>query len=177
MSRVGKNPVLVPSGVNVTFTNGMIEVAGKLGKLSMQLTDVVKVEMIDGQIVVAPANDSKISRALWGTTQRRVKNLVNDVANGVTINLDLVGVGYRASVQGNNLSLQLGFSHDVIYPLPAGITVKCEKPTCIAITGADRQLVGQVAAEVRNYRRPEPYKGKGVIRQGEFVIRKEGKKK
>ena len=177
MSRVGKNPVIIPSGVNVTLANGMIEVAGKLGKLSMQLTDAVKVEMVDGQIVVTPANDSKISRSLWGTTQRRVKNLVNDVANGVTINLELVGVGYRASVQGNNLSLQLGFSHDVVYPLPAGITVKCEKPTSIAITGADRQLVGQVAAEVRSYRQPEPYKGKGVIRQGEFVIRKEGKKK
>lgn len=177
MSRVGKNPVIIPSGVDVTLAGGIIEVAGKLGKLSMQLTDAVKVEIVDGQIVVTPANDSKISRSLWGTTQRRVKNLVNDVANGVTINLELVGVGYRASVQGNNLSLQLGFSHDVVYPLPAGITVKCEKPTSIAITGADRQLVGQVAAEVRSYRQPEPYKGKGVIRQGEFVIRKEGKKK
>lgn len=177
MSRVGKNPIIVPAGVNVNISNGQVEVAGKLGKLSMQLSDAVNVEMVDGQIVVKPANDSKVARALWGTTQRRVKNLVNDVANGVTVNLDLVGVGYRASVQGDNLSLQLGFSHDVIYPLPAGISVKCEKPTSIAITGADRQLVGQVAAEVRNYRQPEPYKGKGVIRQGEFVIRKEGKKK
>ena len=177
MSRVGKNPVIVPSGVNVTLSNGKIEVTGKFGKLSMQFTDAVKVEMANSQILVTPANESKVARALWGTTQRRVKNLVNDVANGVTVNLELIGVGYRASVQGNSLSLQLGFSHDVVYPLPEGITVKCEKPTSIAITGADRQLVGQVAAEVRNYRQPEPYKGKGVIRQGEFVIRKEGKKK
>ena len=114
---------------------------------------------------------------MWGTTARRIKNLLNDVSNGVTVNLDLVGVGYRASVQGSNLTIQLGFSHDIVYQLPAGITVKCEKPTSIAVMGANRQMVGQVAAEIRNYRRPEPYKGKGVIRQGEFVVRKEGKKK
>lgn len=177
MSRVGKNPIIIPAGVNVNIASGIIEVTGKLGKLTMRLSDAVNVVMTDGQILVKPANDSKVARSLWGTTQRRVKNLVNDVATGVTVNLELVGVGYRASVQGNNLSLQLGFSHDVIYPLPDGITVKCEKPTSIAITGADRQLVGQIAAEVRSYRKPEPYKGKGVIRQGEFVIRKEGKKK
>lgn len=177
MSRVGKNPIIIPAGVNVNIAHGIVEVTGKLGKLAMRLSDAVSVVMTDGQILVKPANDSKMARSLWGTTQRRVKNLVNDVAVGVTVNLELVGVGYRASVQGNNLSLQLGFSHDVIYPLPEGITVKCEKPTSIAITGADRQLVGQIAAEVRSYRKPEPYKGKGVIRQGEFVIRKEGKKK
>lgn len=177
MSRVGKNPINVPAGVNVNINGGTIEVAGKLGKLSMQLPDVVLVEMVDSQIHVKPVNSSTVARSMWGTIQRRIKNLVNDVTNGVTINLDLVGVGYRASAQGNNLSLQLGFSHDVIYPLPNGISVKCEKPTSVAITGIDRQLVGQVAAEVRNYRLPEPYKGKGVICQGEFVIRKEGKKK
>lgn len=177
MSRVGKNPIIIPLGVNVNIDHGIVEVAGKLGKLKMQLSDAVNVEMTDGQILVKPANESKVARALWGTTQRRVKNLVNDIANGVTVNLELVGVGYRASVQGNTLSLQLGFSHDIMYPLPEGIFVKCDKPTSIAITGADRQLVGQVAAEIRSYRPPEPYKGKGVIRQGEFVIRKEGKKK
>ena len=177
MSRVGKNPIVIPAGVNVNIENGIVEVAGKLGKLAMQLSDAVNVIMTDGQILVKPANNSKVALALWGTTQRRVKNLVNDVSAGVTVNLELVGVGYRASVQGNNLLLQLGFSHDVVYSLPEGITVKCEKPTSIAITGADRQVVGQVAAEVRSYRKPEPYKGKGVIRQGEFVIRKEGKKK
>lgn len=177
MSRVGKNPIVIPAGVNVNIENGIVEVAGKLGKLIMHLSDAVNVVMTDGHILVKPANDSKVAHALWGTTQRRVKNLVNDVAAGVTVNLELVGVGYRASVQGNNLLLQLGFSHDVVYPLPEGITVKCEKPTSIAITGADRQVVGQVAAEIRSYRKPEPYKGKGVIRQGEFVIRKEGKKK
>lgn len=177
MSRVGKSPIAVPVGVHVNISERHVEVAGKLGKLSMQLSDAVIVKMIDNQILVTPANNSKVARALWGTTQRRVKNIVNDVTNGVTVNLDLVGVGYRASVQGENLSLQLGFSHDVIYTLPAGISVKCEKPTSIAITGTDRQLVGQVAAEVRSYRPPEPYKGKGIIRQGEFVIRKEGKKK
>lgn len=177
MSRVGKNPVTIPSGVTVTLAKQKIEVAGKLGKLFLDLTEHVVVENVDNQILVKPANDSKMSRMMWGTTQRRIKNMVSDVDAGVTVNLDLVGVGYRASVQGNNVNIQLGFSHDVVYPLPEGITVKCEKPTAIAITGADRQLVGQVAAEIRSYRKPEPYKGKGVIRQGEFVVRKEGKKK
>ena len=177
MSRVGKNPVSIPSGVTVNLTSNNIDVSGKLGKLSMPLTDHVIVSNVDNQIVVKPANESKQSRMMWGTTARRIKNLLNDVSNGVTVNLDLVGVGYRASVQGSNLTIQLGFSHDIVYQLPAGITVKCEKPTSIAVMGANRQMVGQVAAEIRNYRRPEPYKGKGVIRQGEFVVRKEGKKK
>lgn len=177
MSRVGKNPIVVPTGVNVNITSESMEVVGKLGKLSMPLSDAVKIDMADGLIHVKPVNNSTRARSLWGTTQRRIKNLVNDIANGVTRNLELVGVGYRASVQGNTLTLQLGFSKDVIYSLPEGITVKCEKPTSIAVSGADRQLVGQVVAEIRKHRPPEPYKGKGVIPQGEFVIRKEGKKK
>lgn len=177
MSRVGKHPIQIPSGVNVTINGNVIEASGKLGKLSRILPEGVIVENADNAITVKPANESKQSRMLWGTMQRQISNMINGVANGTTINLDLVGVGYRASVQGQNINVQLGFSHDVVYPIPQGITVKCEKPTSIAITGADKQLVGQVAAEIRKHRQPEPYKGKGVIREGEFVVRKEGKKK
>jgi large subunit ribosomal protein L6 len=177
MSRVGKNPIQIPSGVTVTISGNAIEATGKLGKMSMTLAEGVVVEKQENIITVKPANDSKQSRIMWGTMQRQVANLINGVANGITINLELVGVGYRASVQGQNLNVQLGFSHDVVYPIPQGITVKCEKPTSIAITGANKQLVGQVAAEIAKRRPPEPYKGKGVIREGEFVVRKEGKKK
>jgi large subunit ribosomal protein L6 len=177
MSRVGKHPIQIPSGVNVTINGNVIEASGKLGKLSRILPEGVIVEHTNSAISVKPANESKQSRMLWGTIQRQISNMINGVANGTTINLDLVGVGYRASVQGQNINVQLGFSHDVVYPIPQGITIKCEKPTSIAITGADKQLVGQVAAEIRKHRQPEPYKGKGIIREGEFVVRKEGKKK
>jgi large subunit ribosomal protein L6 len=177
MSRVGKTPIKLPSGVKVDIANNTVEVSGKLGKLSMKYLDVVTVTNQDDIIQVQPANDSKEARINWGTVQRRVANMVNDVTNGVHVNLELAGVGYRASVQGNKVTLQLGFSHDVIYDLPAGITAKSEKPTSLTISGFDRQLVGQVAAEIRAYRKPEPYKGKGIIRNGEFVLRKEGKKK
>lgn len=177
MSRVGKHPIQIPSGVNVTINGNTIEAAGKLGKLARAIPEGVIVENIDNTISVKPANESKQSRMLWGTMQRQISNMINGVATGTTVTLDLVGVGYRASVQGQNVNIQLGFSHDVIYPIPHGITVKCEKPTSIAISGADKQLVGQVAAEIRKHRQPEPYKGKGVIRDGEFVVRKEGKKK
>lgn len=177
MSRVGKTPIKLPSGVKVDIANNTVEVSGKLGKLSMKYLDVVTVINQDDTIQVQPANDSKEARINWGTVQRRVANMVNDVTNGVHVNLELAGVGYRANVQGNKVTLQLGFSHDVIYDLPAGITAKSEKPTSLTISGFDRQLVGQVAAEIRAYRKPEPYKGKGIIRDGEFVLRKEGKKK
>ncbi|MBW8308136.1 MAG: 50S ribosomal protein L6 [Candidatus Paracaedibacteraceae bacterium] len=177
MSRVGKTPIKLPAEVNVAIANNTVEVSGKLGKLSMKYLDVVTVTNQDGVVQVQPANDSKTARINWGTVQRRVANMVNDVTNGVNVNLDLVGVGYRANVQGNKVNLQLGFSHDIVYDLPAGITAKSDKPTSLTISGFDRQLVGQVAAEIRAYRRPEPYKGKGIIRNGEFVLRKEGKKK
>ncbi|AIK96752.1 50S ribosomal protein L6 [Candidatus Odyssella acanthamoebae] len=177
MSRVGKTPIKLPAGVNVAIANNTVEVSGKLGKLSMKYLDVVTVTNQDGVVQVQPANDSKTARINWGTVQRRVANMVSDVTNGVDVNLELIGVGYRANVQGNKVNLQLGFSHDIVYDLPAGITAKSDKPTSLTISGFDRQLVGQVAAEIRAYRRPEPYKGKGIIRNGEFVLRKEGKKK
>jgi large subunit ribosomal protein L6 len=177
MSRVGKTPIKLPAGVSVAIADNTVEVAGKLGKLSMKYLDVVTVTNHEGVVQVQPANDSKTARINWGTVQRRVANMVNDVTNGVNVNLELVGVGYRANVQGNKVNLQLGFSHDIVYDLPAGITAKSDKPTSLTISGFDRQLVGQVAAEIRAYRRPEPYKGKGIIRNGEFVLRKEGKKK
>jgi large subunit ribosomal protein L6 len=177
MSRVGKTPIKLLSGVNAVIANNIVEISGKLGKLSMKYLDTVIVTNQDGVVQVKPVNDSKVARINWGTVQRRIANMVNDVTNGVNITLDLVGVGYRAAVQGNKINLQLGFSHDVVYDLPTGITAKSDKPTSLTISGFDRQLVGQVAAEIRSYRKPEPYKGKGIIRGGEFVLRKEGKKK
>jgi len=177
MSRVGKNPIKIPSGVNVTISADSIEVSGKLGKQSFSFSDLISVEKEGDFIVVKPKTLTKQGRMLWGTTQRRVANLVKGVNEGATVNLELSGVGYRAAVQGSNLNIQLGFSHDVLFPIPEGISIKCEKPTAISITGADKQVVGQIAAEIRKYRQPEPYKGKGVIREGEFVVRKEGKKK
>lgn len=177
MSRVGKTPIKVPASVTVNISNNTVDISGAMGKLSFKYLDVVTVKHEDGIISVQPANDSKEARINWGTVQRRVANMVNDVVSGVNINLELVGVGYRANVQGNKVNLQLGFSHDVIYDLPAGVTAKSDKPTLLTISGFDRQLVGQVAAEIREYRKPEPYKGKGIVRNGEFVLRKEGKKK
>ena len=177
MSRVGKNPVSVPSGVEVTLAGNMISAKGKLGVQEMPLSDIVTVEQSDGQITVSPRDESKKSRAMWGTTRALIQNLVTGVSEGFTVHLDIVGVGYRAAVQGSNLQLQLGFSHDVIYPVPEGLTVKCETPTTIAISGASKQRVGQMASEIRAYRPPEPYKGKGVKYRDETVLRKEGKKK
>lgn len=177
MSRVGKHAVVVPSGVNVTLTEASIEVSGKLGKIANMIPELVKIEHKDGKISVAPANESTAARSLWGTLQRNISNAVKGVSEGFTYNLDLVGVGYRASVQGQNLVMQLGFSHDVVYPLPQGVTAKCEKPTSISLMGANKQQLGQIASELQKHRKPEPYKGKGVIKQGQFVLRKEGKKK
>lgn len=177
MSRVGKNPVTVPSGVEVTLAAKALSAKGKLGVLEMPLSDAVKVSQENGQIIVTPSDDTKHSRAMWGTTRALINNLVTGVSEGFTVHLDIIGVGYRAAVQGSNLQLQLGFSHDVVYPIPEGLTIKCETPTTIAISGASRQKVGQVAAELRAYRPPEPYKGKGVKYRTETVLRKEGKKK
>jgi large subunit ribosomal protein L6 len=177
MSRVGKLPVEVPKGVDVTLTADRIAAKGKLGVLEMPLNDNVRVEQNDGAISVTPIDESKKARAMWGTTRARINNMVMGVSEGFTVHLDIVGVGYRAAVQGKNLQLQLGFSHDVVYPIPEGLTIACETPTTIAISGADKQRVGQVAAELRAYRPPEPYKGKGVKYRTETVLRKEGKKK
>lgn len=177
MSRVGKNPVVVPNGVTITLTEEQISAKGKLGELNLALTSDVAVTQEDNQIFVNPKNDTKRARALWGTTRANIANLVTGVSEGFTKKLEITGVGYRAQVQGNNLVLQLGFSHDVEMEIPAGLNVVAEKPTLIAISGADKQLVGQFAANARGWRGPEPYKGKGVRYEGEYILRKEGKKK
>jgi large subunit ribosomal protein L6 len=177
MSRVGKYPVAVPSGVSVEIVNRILRTKGKLGELSLRLSDEVEAKLEDGKVVVTPRSESKRARTLWGTTRALVNNMVAGVSSGFSKTLDISGVGYRAQVQGKNLQLQLGFSHDVVYPIPAGVTIKCEKPTQITISGADRQRVGQVAAEIRAFRKPEPYKGKGIKYDSERIRRKEGKKK
>ena len=177
MSRVGKNPVAVPSGVDVKIDGVIVTAKGKLGELSFRATEDVEITSEEGQIWVKPRNDSKRARAMWGTARARISNLLQGVSEGFTKNMEITGTGYRASVQGSNLNLQLGFSHDVVYPIPQGITVKCERPTAISISGADKQAVGQMAAEIRAFRPPEPYKGKGVRYADEEILRKEGKKK
>jgi large subunit ribosomal protein L6 len=177
MSRVGKYPVTVPSGVTVEIAHRILKAKGKLGELSLRLSDEVDAKLEGGKVVVTPRSETKRARTLWGTTRAHVNNMVGGVSKGFSKTLEINGVGYRAQVQGKNLQLQLGFSHDVIYPIPAGVTIKCERPTQIIISGADRQRVGQVAAEIRAFRKPEPYKGKGIKYDNERILRKEGKKK
>lgn len=177
MSRVGKNPVAVPDGVAVELGGGTVAVKGRLGELSMALSDEVAVTRENGAIAVAPKSAAKRSRAMWGTTRARIANMVAGVSEGFTVNLEIVGVGYRAAVEGRDLVLSLGFSHPVRHAIPDGVEMKCERPTAISVFGIDKQEVGQQAAEIRAYRPPEPFKGKGVRYAGENVRRKEGKKK
>jgi large subunit ribosomal protein L6 len=177
MSRIGKKPVPVPSGVTATINGQTVSVKGPKGELSFVLNDYVLAEMMDDGIKVDPRGTSKTARSMWGMSRTMVENLITGVNSGFEKKLDITGVGYRAQVQGQNLQLALGFSHDVIYPIPAGIEIKCPKPTEILISGIDKQVVGQVAAEIREFRPPEPYKGKGVRYADEFIVRKEGKKK
>jgi large subunit ribosomal protein L6 len=177
MSRVGKNPVTIPQGVTVDVASGVATVKGKLGTLKLPITKEVDVSVQDGKVLVKPVNETNESRVMWGTTRANLRNMVEGVSKGYTKNLEISGVGYRAAVQGKNLQLQMGYSHDVSYPIPEGITIKCEKPTAIQITGFDKQKVGQVAAEIRAVRPPEPYKGKGIKYDTETILRKEGKKK
>jgi len=177
MSRIGKNPVPVPSGVTLAVDGHKVKAKGKLGELSLPLSALVEAGIDDGKFWVKPADETKQARMMWGTTRNLVRNMVRGVAQGYTKNLEINGVGYRAAVQGKTLNLQLGFSHDVPYAIPEGITITAEKPTLITVSGIDKQLVGQVAAEIRGWRPPEPYKGKGVRYEGEYVRRKEGKKK
>ncbi|MBQ9235766.1 MAG: 50S ribosomal protein L6 [Alphaproteobacteria bacterium] len=178
MSRVGKYPVIVPDGVNVTVENGNISVKGKNGELSCHYdVDHVDVALDSGKVVVSPKAETKQARALWGTTRANVNTLVKGVSEGFKKDLELVGVGYKARVEGTKLILSLGFSHDVVVETPKGLKITCASPTQISIFGADKQLVGQTASEIRAYRKPEPYKGKGVKYVGEYVRRKEGKKK
>ncbi|MFN3075708.1 MAG: 50S ribosomal protein L6 [Alphaproteobacteria bacterium] len=177
MSRVGKYPVPVPGGVTVSVAAGSVEVSGKLGAMSLPVGDEVEVVVEDARVWVKPRHETKRSRAMWGTTRANIRNMVVGVSEGFTRKLDIVGVGYKAAVQGANLNLSLGYSHDVLYPIPADVQVKCETPTSVTISGASRQRVGQIAAEIRAYRGPEPYKGKGVRYSDEWILRKEGKKK
>lgn len=177
MSRIGKNPIKIPSTVSLSRDGLKVTLNGKLGSLFYEVPHCLKLENIEGGLLLEPLNQDQKTRALWGTAQRQLTNMVVGVDRGFTMNLDLVGVGYRASVSGGTLTMQLGFSHDIVVEIPEGIVVKCEKPTMIAVTGSNKQRVGQLVSELRSYRPPEPYKGKGVIRQGEYVLRKEGKKK
>ena len=177
MSRVGLNPVAVPDTVTLSVVGQIVTAKGKLGELSVNVVDEIQIIHEENLVRVKPRNESTQARAMWGTTRSLVQNLVTGVDQGFTINLEIVGVGYRAAVAGKELVLQLGFSHEIRHPIPEGITIKCESPTAIAVSGFDRQLVGQVAANIREYRKPEPYKGKGVRYENEFILRKEGKKK
>ena len=177
MSRVGKYPVEVPAGVTVTLAERVFQVKGKLGLLTLPLTDLVDETVEDNNFTVTPRSMATPNRMMWGTTRALVASMVKGVSEGFTKTLEITGTGFRAAVQGKNLVVNLGFSHDVVYPVPEGITITTPRPTAIVITGVDKRLVGQVAAEIRAYRPPEPYKGKGVKYDGEQIRRKEGKKK
>ncbi len=178
MSRIGKHPVPVPGDVTVAIQGQKVSAKGKLGELAAVLPPEVSVVLEDGKVTVAPRDkEEKRARAMWGLSRSLVQNVVTGVATGFEKRLEINGVGYRASVQGKNLQLLLGYSHDVFYPIPEGIQIACPRPTEIVVSGIDKQKVGQVAAEIRAFRPPEPYKGKGVKYAGEFIFRKEGKKK
>ena len=177
MSRIGKKPIAVPSGVTANVEGQTVKVKGPKGALSVVLPDDVAVKLDRGQIKVDPRAETKRARAQWGTSRTLVANLIAGVTKGFEQRLEINGVGYRAAVQGKNLQLALGYSHEVLYPIPEGITIATPRPVEIVISGSDRQKVGQVAAEIREYRRPEPYKGKGIKYADERIFRKEGKKK
>jgi large subunit ribosomal protein L6 len=177
MSRVGKHPVVIPSGVTVTVDGQRVRAQGRLGTLDRTLMREVAVTREDGKISIKPRNDSLRARMMWGTARTLVANLVEGVSKGFTRRLEIAGVGYRAQVQGKTLVLQLGYSHDVRYRSPDGIDIQCPDQTHIVVGGANKEMVGRVAAEIRAYRPVEPYKGKGIKYDDEFVLRKEGKKK
>jgi large subunit ribosomal protein L6 len=177
MSRIGKKAVPIPSGVTASVEGQTVKMKGPKGALQFVVPDEIVVTMDKGAITVDPRHDNKRARAMWGTSRTLVANLVTGVTKGFENKLEITGVGYRATVQGKNLHIALGFSHDVSYPIPDGIAIATPKPTEIVITGIDKQRVGQVAAEIRSFRPPEPYKGKGVKYAGEYIFRKEGKKK
>lgn len=178
MSRIGKYPVIVPNGVNIAIDGNVVKASGKLGELSYVYDDSHVIAKLENNAVsVTPLSSTKEARTLWGTTRARINTLIQGVNDGFTKNLELIGVGYKARLEGSKLVLSLGFSHDINFETPNGIKITCASPTQISVFGADKQLVGQVAAEIRDYRSPEPYKGKGVRYVGEYVRRKEGKKK
>lgn len=177
MSRIGKHPVTIPNGVEVQLSGQTLSAKGTLGMLSLLVSNEVTASIADGTVTIAPKNETKHARAMWGTTRALVNNMVTGVSTGFSVTLEISGVGYRASIQGNVLNLQLGYSHEIAYPIPSDVRIACERPTLITLSGPDRQRVGQVAAEIRAYRPPEPYKGKGIKYSTETVRRKEGKKK
>lgn len=177
MSRVGKYPVPVPAGVQVALQGRTIVAKGKNGELKLDLTDDVDVEIGDGQVAVKPRRDDRRARTMWGTARSLIQGMVTGVSTGFTKSMEISGTGYRAAVQGKDLVLNLGFSHEIRYPVPPGIKITCERPTAIKVEGADKRQVGQVAAEIRAFRPPEPYKGKGIKYENEQILRKEGKKK
>jgi large subunit ribosomal protein L6 len=177
MSRIGKKPVPLPTGVTATVKDREVKVKGPKGELSLRVVEGIDVTVDKGGLTVKPKDMTDELRAKWGLQRTLVNNLVEGVSKGYAQQLEIAGVGFRAAVQGKNLQLQLGYSHDVIYPIPAGIDIKCEKPTLILVSGSDKQKVGQVAAEIRGFRKPEPYKGKGIKYAEEKIRRKEGKKK
>ena len=177
MSRIGKKAVPVPVGVSVNLSGQNVTVKGPKGELKFALVEHVLAKMEDGGVKVDPRDQSKLARSCWGMSRTMIRNMITGVTDGFSKNLEITGVGYRAAIAGANLQLNLGYSHDVNYPIPAGIDIKTPKPTEIVISGIDKQRVGQVAAEIREFRGPEPYKGKGVKYAGEYIFRKEGKKK
>ena len=177
MSRVGKHPVIIPQGVTVEVAGQTVTAKGKLGTLKLVVGGDVAAVVKDGKVVVTPKAETKRARMQWGTTRALVNNMVSGVSKGFSVGLEINGVGYRAAVQGKTLNLQLGFSHEINFPIPDDIKITCEKPTSIQIAGADRQRVGEVAAKLRGMRKPEPYKGKGIKYDTETIRRKEGKKK
>ena len=177
MSRIGKVPVAVPNGVTASIEGSILSVKGPKGVLTMPMLDDISYGIEDGQIVVKPANETKRARSFWGMHRTLVANLVTGVTDGFVKVLEITGVGYRAAAQGRNLRLQLGYSHDVNFAVPEGVDVKTPDPNTVEISGIDKQKVGQVAAEIRRWRKPEPYKGKGIKYRGEYIYRKEGKKK
>jgi large subunit ribosomal protein L6 len=177
MSRIGKVPVAIPAGVTAEIADGVLSVKGPKGTLTLTMREEISYTLEDGKILVKPANATKAARAFWGMQRTLVSNLITGVTDGYTKVLEITGVGYRANAQGKNLKLQLGYSHDVDFAVPEGIEIKTPDNTTVEIIGIDKQKVGQVAAEIRRWRKPEPYKGKGIKYRGEYIFRKEGKKK
>jgi large subunit ribosomal protein L6 len=177
MSRVGKYPVELPSGVQVAIASGILTARGKLGELKLALTDLVDTKVEDNKVSIEPRTGDQKARMMWGTTRALIANMVKGVSTGYVKSLEITGTGYRAAVSGPNLEMNLGFSHPVVYPIPSGIKISCDRPTSIKVEGIDKRLVGQVAAEIRSFRPPEPYKGKGARYTDETIRRKEGKKK
>jgi len=177
MSRVGKYPVPVPAGVQVALQGRTVVAKGRLGELKLDLTDAVDIEVANNEVAVKPRGADRRSRTMWGTTRSLIQGMVTGVSTGFSKTMEITGTGYKAAVQGKDLVLNLGYSHEIRYPIPAGIKITTEKPTSIKVEGLDKRQVGQVAAEIRGYRGPEPYKGKGVRYDNEVILRKEGKKK